>query len=142
MATTVISRRNLLKTAGAAGLAIQARPVLGAPAINAGSTLTASVWGGITEDSIKKYVEPEFTKLTGAKIAYDIGGVGARYNKLLAQKANPVTDVFFTTEEACISGYKAGILTPATRKNMSNLAELESWAKPPQRGTTDEAVGA
>jgi putative spermidine/putrescine transport system substrate-binding protein len=142
MAKTAISRRNLLKVAGAAGLVAQAQPVLGAPAINAGSTLTASVWGGITEDSVKKYVEPEFTKLTGAKIAYDIGGVGARYNKLLAQKANPVTDVFFTTEEAAISGYKAGILTPASRKNLPNLAELEPWAKPPRSGTTDETVGA
>ena len=71
-----ISRRGLIKAAGAAGLAVQVRPVLGAPAINVGTTLTASVRGGVTEDSIKKFVEPEFTKLTGAKIAYDIGGMG------------------------------------------------------------------
>jgi putative spermidine/putrescine transport system substrate-binding protein len=142
MPKTRISRRNLLKAAGAAGLVAQARPVLGASAINAGSTLTVSVWGGITEDSVKKYVEPEFIKLTGAKIAYDIGGVGARYNKLLAQKANPVMDVFFSNDEAIISGYKADVLTPASRKSLPNLAELEPWAMPPKRGTTAETVGA
>src|ERR1700710_2556811 len=113
-----LSRRDLLKGAAATGLAAQGAPALAAPAIGKGSTLTVSVWGGISEDSVKAYVAPEFTRLTGATIAYDIGGVGARYNKLLAQKANPAADVFFGGEEAIVGGHKAGILAPASRKSL------------------------
>ena len=91
--------------------------------------LTLSTWGGITQDSIKAYVAPEFERSTGAKLAYDIGGLGARYNKLLAQRANPSADVFFSTDEAIVSGRKAGILTDAAMKNIPNYSEVADWAK-------------
>ena len=71
--------------------------------------MTVSVWGGITEDGVKKYVQVRrFERATGAKLAYDIGGMGARYNKLLAQRANPPADVFFSTDEALVSGRRPG----------------------------------
>jgi putative spermidine/putrescine transport system substrate-binding protein len=100
--------------------------------------LTASVWGGVTQDGIKAHVQPEFEKLTGATIAYDIGGQGARYNKLMAQRANPVTDVFFSSEEAVVSGLRAGILMPASRKSLPNFDQIHDWAytlKTPDAGT-------
>ncbi|HEX9465813.1 MAG TPA: ABC transporter substrate-binding protein [Alphaproteobacteria bacterium] len=140
-----LSRRKLLKrSAVAATAAWAAGPLRGlaAPAIGKGTTLTVSVWGGVTEDSVKAFVEPEFTKQTGASIAYDIGGVGARYNKLLAQKTNPTTDVFFGGDETVISGHKAGVLMPARRKAISNHADIEPWAWRVKAGATDETVGS
>src|SRR5206468_2993515 len=80
-------------------------------------TFTVSTWGGITQDGIKAHVQPEFERQTGATIVYDIGGQGARYNKILAQRANPTIDVFFTGEEAVVAGLRAGVLMPANRKN-------------------------
>ncbi len=102
---------------------------LAAPAVARGTVLTLSTWGGITQDSIKAHVEPEFERSTGAKLAYDIGGLGARYNKLLAQRANPPADVFFSTDETIVAGRRAGILTDASRKNIPNYADVADWAK-------------
>jgi putative spermidine/putrescine transport system substrate-binding protein len=91
---TNLSRRSVIKLAGGAVGAS-----LAAPAIAQGTTLTVSTWGGVTADGIRDYVGPEFQKQTGAKLAFDIGGQGARYNKLLAQKGNQTADVFFGTDE-------------------------------------------
>jgi putative spermidine/putrescine transport system substrate-binding protein len=122
-----LTRRNALKTFGT----VAAASVLGAPTVLRAAdsaVLTVSTWGGITEDSIRKYVQPAFEKLTGATLAFDIGGQGARYNKLLAQRANPPADVFFSTDEAVVTGTRAGVLTPATKKNLPNFADLQPWA--------------
>lgn len=121
-----LTRRTALKAAGSAAAA----SAIGAPSIlrAADNVLTVSTWGGITEDSIRKHVQPVFEKLTGGTLAFDIGGQGARYNKLLAQRANPPADVFYSTDEAVVSGMRAGILTPATKKNIANFADLAPWA--------------
>jgi putative spermidine/putrescine transport system substrate-binding protein len=120
-----LNRRDVLRGAGALGLA-GALP--GAPAIAQPRTLTVSVWGGLSQDFIKAQVQPEFEKRTGATLAYDIGGQGARYNKLLAQKNSPATDVFFAGDEAIVAGHRAGVLTPAHRKSLTNLGEVADWA--------------
>jgi putative spermidine/putrescine transport system substrate-binding protein len=143
----VLDRRNAMKGMGAlaAGLAtgIAGRSAaIAAPAVARGTVLTVSVWGGITEDGIKKHVQPEFERATGAKLAYDIGGMGARYNKLLAQRANPPADVFFSTDEALVAGRKANILTDATKKNMPNLADVATWAQTVKATSSDTVPGA
>src|SRR5258706_11629877 len=117
-----LTRRAMLLGAAAA-------PLIGRPAIAQRATLTVSTWGGVTQDGVKAYVGPEFEKRTGATLAYDIGGQGARYNKLLAQRNNPPADVFFSTDEAVIAGRRAGILTSASRKNLPNLANIHEWAQ-------------
>jgi putative spermidine/putrescine transport system substrate-binding protein len=68
--------------------------------------------------------------MAGVRIAYDIGAQGARYNKLLAQRANPPADVFFCVDEAVIAGHRAGILQAGTQKNIPRAAELYDWAVP------------
>ena len=130
-----ITRRQLIRTAGVIGLgavgtSANARitRAQGAPSIARGTTLTVSTWGGVTQDGIKAYAQKEFEKQTGATLAFDIGGQGARYNKLLAQRASPPADVFFSTDEAVVAGYRAGILTPANRKNVPNAANIQDWA--------------
>jgi putative spermidine/putrescine transport system substrate-binding protein len=139
----LITRRALLRGAGALGLGAAAAPMTAraqAPMIGRGVTLTVSTWGGVTQDGVKAYVQPEFEKRTGATLAYDIGGQGARYNKLLAQRANPPADVFFSTDEAVVAGHRAGVLTPAARKSLSNLFQLHDWAQSVKEGATETTV--
>lgn len=123
-----IARRDVLKGAGALGLATATAPLMPKPAIAQKITFTASVWGGVTQDGIKAHVQPEFEKMTGATMAYDIGGQGARYNKLMAQRASPVSDVFFASEEAIISGMRAGIVMPANKSKLPNFEQIYDWA--------------
>jgi putative spermidine/putrescine transport system substrate-binding protein len=115
-----ITRRSALSLTAAA---------LARPALAQGTTLTVSTWGGVTSDSLRDYVAPEFEKLTGAKLAYDIGGLGARYNKLLAQKGNPSADIFFGTDESIVGGIDKGVLQTADLKSLPNYADLYDWAK-------------
>ncbi len=119
-----LTRRTVLTGAGA----VAAGAMIARPAIAQRQTLTLSTWGGVTQDGIKAYVQPEFEKRTGATLAFDIGGQGARYNKLLAQRASPPADVFFSTDEAVVAGHRAGILTSAHAKSLSNLSQLSDWA--------------
>jgi putative spermidine/putrescine transport system substrate-binding protein len=129
-------RRRFIRDVGALGLgtAAAAIPVpawsQGAPAIARGSTFTVSTWGGVTQDAVKTYVQPEFEKMTGVRFAYDIGAEGARYNKLLAQKFDPQADVFLSNDDVVVAGHRAGILVASTQKNIPRAADLFDWAVP------------
>jgi len=133
---TRASRRAILRGAGALGLAAALAPrrlaaqAPAAPAVGRDVTLVVSTWGGAIQDVIKAHVLPEFQKRTGANLTYDIGGQGARYNKLLAQRANPSppADVFLSTDEAVIAGHRAGVLQPAARKSLPSLPDVYDWA--------------
>ncbi|MGA7792601.1 MAG: ABC transporter substrate-binding protein [Candidatus Acidiferrales bacterium] len=142
-----VTRRQLLIGTGAIGLTAVASRVFEqmirarkAPAILRDFTLTVSTWGGVTQDSIKTFVQPEFEKQTGATLAYDIGGQGARTNKLLAQRVDPPADIFFSTDEAVVAGYKAGILTPARRQFVPNATQLEDWSHTVENFNTDTTL--
>jgi putative spermidine/putrescine transport system substrate-binding protein len=130
-----LNRRSVLKALGAsafgaaAGTLQRSAAAIAAPTVAKGTVLTVSTWGGITQDGIKAHVAPEFERVTGATIAYDIGGLGARFNKLLAQRASPSVDVFFSTDESVVAGRKAGILSDASQKNIPNYADVADWAK-------------
>jgi putative spermidine/putrescine transport system substrate-binding protein len=121
---TQLSRRSAIALTATALTAT----ALARPAIAAGTTLTISTWGGVTSDGLRDHLAPEFEKQTGAKLAYDIGGLGARYNKLLAQKGNQTADVFFGTDESVVGGLANGVLQPAERKAITNYADLYDWA--------------
>jgi putative spermidine/putrescine transport system substrate-binding protein len=135
-------RRQFLRGAAAAGLGAAGAPVWfgQAPAFAQGTTVTISTWGGLTEDSIKDHMQKEYEKQTGAKLAYDIGGQGARYNKLLAQRSSPTSDVFFSTDEAVISGMRANALQPAKKKNLPLIADMQDWSLTMKEFDTAETV--
>jgi putative spermidine/putrescine transport system substrate-binding protein len=120
--STRLSRRTFVGGIAAASALRGSRARADAP------SLIVSTWGGVTQDGIKAHVQPRFEAKTGATLSYDIGNQGARYNKLLAQRDNPPADVFFSTEEALIAGHRAGVLTPARRANLPNLADVAPWA--------------
>jgi len=141
----ILTRRSALGMIGGAGAAVlgATRPVPAqpAPAIGKGATLTVSTWGGITSDGIRDYVGPEFEKLTGARLAFDIGGQGARYNKLLAQKGNQSADVFFGTDESVVGGLRAGVLQPADQAAVPNFADVHDWAVTVKAPATGQVAG-
>ena len=123
-----MNRRNFVLGSSALGAAT-AMPALAQGSVQRpGASLTISTWGGSTQDSIKKLVQPVFEKQTGATLVYDIGNQGVRLNKLLAQRASPPADIFFCTEEGLLAGHRGGVLTPARRRNVPLLADLSDWA--------------
>ena len=126
-----LTRRSMLGLLGSGAVAAAGTRSFAqsAPAIAKGSTLTVSTWGGITSDGLRDYVGPEFEKQTGAKLAFDIGGQGARYNKLLAQRGNQSVDVFFGSDESIVGGMRQGLLDAADRKAITNAADLYPWSE-------------
>ncbi len=125
------TRRSFLKT-GAAGVVGAGAGSFAAPSIVLGQTrtLTISTWGGDTEDAIKSFVLPKFEKEHKAKLVFDIGSMGARYNKIRLQKGLSTVDVFFSTDEPVYNGMRTGLFAEVNPGNIPNLADLHDWATP------------
>lgn len=104
--------------------------------------LVISVWGGTTEEFIRAYVEPEFLKLyPKVTVIYDVGGMSARYTKLLAQKETPEVDLFVSTPESCFAAIAEGLLVPINPENIPNMQNLHEWAMPvPEYGAGYGAI--
>jgi putative spermidine/putrescine transport system substrate-binding protein len=128
--TTRQTRRRFLKTGTAAlGSAVGA---IAAPAVVLGQTrtLTISTWGGDTENAIKSFVMPEFEKEHDVKLVFDIGSMGARYNKIRAQEGLSTVDVFFSTDEPVFNGMRTDLFAEVNPANIPNMADLHDWATP------------
>ncbi len=93
--------------------------------------LVISVWGGTTEEFIREFAEPKFKEIyPNVNVIYDVGGMSARYNKLLAQKESPEVDIFISTSEALISAINEGLVVPINKDNIPNMENLYDWALP------------
>ena len=126
------TRRRFLETSGSAVLGLGAAG-LAAPAIAAKTrTLTISTWGGDTEDAIKRFVGPRFEREHKCKLLFDIGSMGARYNKIRAQGAMSTIDVFFSTDEPVFNGIRRGLFAEINPANLPNMKDLHDWATPTQ----------
>ncbi|WGX98163.1 extracellular solute-binding protein [Nocardioides sp. L-11A] len=144
LVTAARSRRDVLKWLGI-GAGVAAAPTLlaacggdSSPAAGAsatgipdgsGRTLSVSVWGGETERAFKETVEPVFRKLTGAKVQYDTGSGGERFNKLLAQASAPTVDVFVNSGENVFQANRQGLLADIDTRRVPNAADIADWAK-------------
>ena len=104
--------------------------------------LIVSVWGGTTEEWIRNFVEPKFLKLyPNVNVVYDVGGMSARYNKLLAQKDSPEIDLFFSTSEIALAAVREGLVVPINRDNIPNMEGLYDWALPvPEYGAAFSGI--
>jgi len=93
--------------------------------------LVISVWGGTTEEFIREYAEPKFSELyPKVTVLYDVGGMSARFNKLLAQKDSPEADIFVSTSEALVSAIKESLVVKINPDNIPNMDALYDWAMP------------
>ncbi len=104
--------------------------------------LIISVWGGVTEEWFREHVEPAFKEIyPNVSVVYDVGGMSARFNKLLAQKANPEIDLFISTSEALFAAIKEGLVSKINRANVPNMDGLYDWALPaPDYGAAYAAI--
>lgn len=138
------SRRDVLRWMGLGAGAVAAAPLLAACGDNSdaapksaptgipdgsGRTLSVSVWGGETERAFKEAVVPVFTELTGAKVQFDTGSGGERFNKLLAQKDSPTVDVFINSGENVFQANRQGLLVDIDDRRVPNAADIADWAK-------------
>jgi putative spermidine/putrescine transport system substrate-binding protein len=92
--------------------------------------IVVSTWGGVTEDGLRKIVSPVFESKYNATVAYDIGGAAARYNKLLAEGANPQINIMFNVEDILVDAAGRGLLAKFNPANVPNAAHLYTWATP------------
>ena len=83
--------RNLVLSAAALAVA------LGSTAAFAQGKLSVSIWGGSWRDFVAEHVAKRFTAETGAEVEFVTGGTIDRLNKAKLSKANPETDIIFTT---------------------------------------------
>ncbi|MFQ5856675.1 MAG: extracellular solute-binding protein [Anaerolineae bacterium] len=104
--------------------------------------LIISVWGGVTEEWIRAHAEPVFKEIyPNVTVIYDVGGMSARYNKLLAQKGSPEIDLFVSTSEALFAAIKEGLVVKINRDNVPNMEGLYDWALPaPDYGAAYAAI--
>jgi putative spermidine/putrescine transport system substrate-binding protein len=111
-------------------------------ASNYEGTLIISVWGGATEEWFRKAPEPKFKKLyPNVNVIYDVGGMSARYNKLLAQKNNPEIDIFISSSEVVFAASSKGLLKKINKKNIPHMNDLYKWALPaPEYGAAYGAI--
>lgn len=70
---------------------------LGSSAVLAQGKLSVSIWGGSWRDFVAEHVAKRFTAETGAQVEFITGGTIDRLNKAKLSKANPETDIIFTT---------------------------------------------
>lgn len=59
--------------------------------------ISVSIWGGSWRDFVAEHVAKRFTQETGAQVEFVTGGTIDRLNKAKLSKANPETDIIFTT---------------------------------------------
>ena len=61
---------------------------------------------------------------------FDIGSMGARYNKIRAQEGLSTVDVFFSTDEPVFNGMRTDLFAEVNPANIPNMADLHDWATP------------
>lgn len=140
------SRRTMIKGFAASAALMAAggaasRRAVAAPNVAKGTVFTVSTWGGTSQAAVKNRIGEEFERATGATIAYDVGILGTRYSKLIAQRANPTADIFFCSDEALASGLAAGVLDPVRKKSLSNLPEVADWSMSVKSPSADTVAG-
>lgn len=91
-------------------------------------TLTVATWGGATEKAVRDFIIPRFERDTGAAVALSTDPLAARYNKILAQRNNPVVDVMYSSDEFVYRGLADGVIETIDPMKLSNAKDLYPWA--------------
>lgn len=109
------SRRALLLSAGAAGLALGAGPLVLAPRrARAAESISFVSWGGSYGDFVKEHFIAPFTAETGIEVVY-VSGPDLARAKAQVQSGNIEWDVFDSAGFAIAAGSKDGLWEPIDR---------------------------
>ena len=82
---------------GFAAIAVSLALALASGPSSAQEPLRISIWGGSWKDFVAENIGKRFTAETGVPVEYITGGTIDRLNKAKLSKANPETDLIFTT---------------------------------------------
>ncbi|PKU24200.1 extracellular solute-binding protein [Telmatospirillum siberiense] len=131
MSLPVISRRNLLRFAGAATLAFAAPQVRAA-----GGHVTATTFPGAWEEAHRRFLLPAVQSATGMEVTLTASQAVDTVTKLAAAQSNPPFDVVMMDEGPFLQGVGLGLFRPMVAGAVPNLASL------PTRFVHPEGLGA
>lgn len=102
------------------------------PISNEKIELVISTWGAVYIDLMNQKILPELQKLyPNVSFVFEEGSGAERYNKLLANKDNPVVDIFIISPDINLTGFKEGVIQPFNPDNVPNAKEgVFDWGKP------------
>lgn len=104
--------------------------------------LVFSSRGGSLGDIFKSDIVAPFEQKFGVKVTYVAGDSTPGYAKVVAEKANPQTDVFWSTAQTHAQGVQAGIFDKLDPKVATSLNDMYSWARYPDDFGAMFSVGA
>lgn len=127
----MVDRRTVLKGLGLATATLAAPAIVRA---QSKPTLTIS-WWGFNGDNLNKYLIEPFKQKFGANVAFDLGPIPDRFNRLRARPGS--VDVIYLSDIYVQPGADAGLFTPLDRSKIPNIADIYPLARAPQ----GEALG-
>lgn len=83
---------------------------------------------GFGADKVEQYVIKPFEEKYGIDVILETGANADRYNKVKANKANPVVDVVLMTDYFAQQGIEEGLFQKVDASKVPNLAKLYDWA--------------
>jgi len=91
--------------------------------------LVVSIWGGNFRDGAKEVIATEFTKRTGIPVEFITGGTIDRLNKAKLAKADPESDITFTTSHVGWLYANDGLFEKLDTSKIPNAQNLANEAR-------------
>lgn len=88
-------------------------------------------YGGTYEQFMRKEIIPAFEKASGIKIKIVIGTALSNYAKVVASRANPELDVYWSNELTHAAGKQQGLYEKLDPKVVTNFADVYTASKDP-----------
>ena len=150
------TRRQLLKGAAGTGVmavlsacagpttstSVAAPSASGSAELEIEKEIVFSSRGGSIGDIFKKEIVAPFEERFGVKVTYVAGDSTPGYAKLVAEKANPQTDVFWSTAQTHAQGVQSRTFERLDPKIVTELQNMYPWARYPEDYGAMFSVGA
>lgn len=95
----------------------------------AADKLVVSIWGGSWRDLVRDTVAKKFTQETGVPVEFITGGTIDRLNKARLAKANPESDITFTTSHVGWLYVNSGLFEKLDMSKIPNAKNLVDEAR-------------
>ena len=122
MSKLILTRRTLIKSAGAAALAAPMGYVKNGWA--QGKQIQIGIWGGNQGEFIRKNVLPAFEKEFDCKVLAQQGSTLGQISLLRASKEAPKFTVMFVDDLGVEIAKREGLIDPLPKDKMPNLAKV------------------
>lgn len=124
-------RRALIRAGAAAGLAavVGQRALVSPRPASAAGELVVGSWGGVWDETTKKYIIDPLAAETGASVSILPGSSTEQYAKLMADPANPPFDVLWIDLNVATPAAVQNAFLPLTEADVPNLKDVYPVAK-------------